>query len=635
MNLNRHLVFIVMGVSGVGKSTIGNLIATTFDIPFFDGDDYHPASNINKMNNGEALNDSDRQPWLEQLNVLAKEQLQQNSCVIACSALKESYRETLASGIEVDTKFIFLQGTFELINERLEKRDHFMPASLLRSQFDALEIPVNAVFCDISKTPSEIVDQIKDRLSNQSEVGLIGLGVMGTSLARNLGSKHINISIFNRHVAGKEERVAQKAVDQYNELSRAQPFEDLAHFLHSLQEPRTILLMVNAGKAVDMVIDQLKPYLSENDIVIDGGNSHYLDSARRMDELANIGCHFVGAGISGGEQGALFGPSIMPSGNERAYQIAGPYLECIAAKDKSGQACCTYIGNDGSGHFVKMVHNGIEYVEMQLLAEIYSLLKHQGEDQQQIKHLFKSWQPLANSFLLEISIDILNKKDGDGYLLDRILDKSGNKGTGNWTSVAAAQLGIPYTMVSSALFARYVSSFKNERERLGQDFNSKAHKIEALDSKMLFSAYQFGRLINHIQGFQLIAEASKAYTWNLNLSEIARIWTNGCIIRSDLMQQLVPALSDSNALIFNKDIQQELAQHFIGAKQLVANSIAQEIAIPALSDAVNYFNGIKTARSSANLIQAQRDYFGAHTYQRVDDASGTFYHTNWTNQEEN
>ncbi len=635
MNLSRHLVFYVMGVSGVGKSTIGRSIAESLNIPFFDGDDYHPESNIKKMNNGVALDDQDRQPWLECLNELAIEQLRTTSCVIACSALKHSYRATLKQGIELHSKFIFLQGSFDLINERLKKRDHFMPASLLQSQIDTLEVPSDALSCDISHTPDEIVNQIRIFFLNQAEIGLIGLGVMGTSLARNLASRGIKTSIYNRHVAGKEEDIAKRAVNVHDELSDALPFDDLTQFVSSLQQPRKILLMVNAGKAVDMVIEQLRPHLTENDTIIDGGNSHYQDTARRIAALAKQGCHFVGAGISGGEQGALSGPSIMPSGPQQAYELVGPFLEAIAAKDWQNRPCCTYVGKEGSGHFIKMVHNGIEYVEMQLLAEVYTLLKHQGVDQNTIKSILEAWTPNAGSYLLEISADIMGKKENDQWLLDLILDKSGNKGTGNWTTVAAAQLGIPYTMVSAALFARYLSSFKEDRTALATQLNTEKPPTETISNSELFSAYQFARLINHIQGFQLISEASNSYDWRLNLSEIARIWTNGCIIRSDLMKQLAQQTKNVRNLIFDPKIQAELVEHYAPTKKVVTIGLSNELAIPALSDALTYFNGLKTKRSSANLIQAQRDYFGAHTYQRIDDPSGAFYHTNWTNQDEN
>ena len=608
-------------------------MAQELGIPFFDGDDYHPEENIAKMNAGKVLNDDDRYPWLQVLNALAKEQIQKNSCVIACSSLKTSYRAILKKDIETQVKFVFLKGDFELIKGRLEQRDHFMPVSLLQSQFETLEEPVEALKTNISLLPKEIVDTIKVELMEKSEFGIIGLGVMGTSLARNLASKNFEISIFNRHIIGKEEDIALSAVKNHKELSNAKPFDDLSSFVGSLQRPRKILLMVNAGKPVDAVIESLISLLSENDVLIDAGNSHFEDTRRRISSLYEKGIHFIGAGVSGGEEGALKGPSIMPSGNEQAYQIVSPFLETIASKDKNGNACCAYIGPEGSGHFIKMVHNGIEYVEMQLLAEVYSILKNSGKGPDEIAKLLETFKSEANSFLLEITIDILRKKEGDAWMLDKVLDRSGNKGTGNWTTVAAAQLGIPNTLIAAALFARYLSSFKEDRVQVSTNYNVMASKLENYDPQKLLSGYQFARLLNHIQGFQLINEASNNYHWSLNLSEIARIWTNGCIIRSELMKDFIIFLKESSNPFFNASIKEQLLAHYPNTKQLVADCIIKGIAIPCLSESVNYFNGLKTANSSANLIQAQRDYFGAHTYQRVDDPSGKPHHTDWKNSQ--
>ena len=619
-----------MGVSGVGKSTIGKLLAQELSIPFFDGDDYHPKENIAKMNAGIALTDDDRRPWLHALNMLAHEQIQKGSCVIACSSLKNSYRARLKKNIDAHVKFVFLNGTFELIKERIEKRAHFMPVSLLASQFDTLEKPIDSITLDIRLAPHEIVEQLKVQLFEQSEIGVIGLGVMGTSLARNLAAQNFQLSIFNRHVSGKEEDIAVSAVKKYPELSNARPYDDLATFINSLRRPRRVLLMVNAGKPVDSVLENLIPLMSENDVVIDGGNSHFEDTKRRKLLLDAHRIHFIGAGVSGGEQGALNGPSIMPSGDKIGYELAGPFLEAIAARDVNENPCCTYIGPDGSGHFVKMIHNGIEYVEMQLLAEVYAILKNSGKNPDAVALELENWQRNANSFLLEITIDILRKKEGDEWLIDKILDTSGNKGTGNWATVAAAQLGMPSTLIASALFARYISSFKEYREQLSSIYKSKA-TAQSIDEHELLSAYQFARFINHVQGFQLIEHMSDSHNWNLNLSEIARIWTNGCIIRSDLMQEFVDHLKNSENVLFNEALKERLSGQFMSAKKIVAQCILDEISIPCLSESIHYFNALKTAKSSANLIQAQRDYFGAHTYQRIDDHTGKSYHTNWNN----
>lgn len=630
MSLKRPLAIFIMGVSGVGKSTIGNLLAKELSIPFFDGDDYHPKENIAKMKSGKPLNDDDRYPWLTALNELAKEQLQNNSCIIACSALKGGYRNILKKDIEAHTKWIFLNGSFDLIYQRLSERSqHFMPDSLLESQFDALEAPKEAIKVDIVLPPKKIISRIKTQLVEKSEFGVIGLGVMGTSLARNLASKGFHISVFNRHVDGKEEDIALKATKEHKELSRTKPFDELSAFVNSLQEPRKLLLMVNAGKPVDAVIQNLIPLLSKNDVIIDGGNSHFDNTLGRIGLLKEHAIHFIGTGISGGEEGALNGPSLMPSGDKNGYELVQPFLESIAAKDIKSKPCCTYIGPEGSGHFVKMVHNGIEYAEMQLLAEVYFILKQSGKNPGEIASIFKTWKSNANSFLLEITIDILKKKEGADWLIDKILDKSGNKGTGNWATVVSAKLGVPSTMISSALFARYLSSFKGERVAVNKKHANSVIGLSDVNLETLFSGYQFARLVNHAQGFKLLSEASKAYNWDLNLSEIARIWTNGCIIRSTLMQDLVETLKKSDNLLLEESFISKVKAQYPNTKTLTAQCITDEIPIPCISEAVNFFNGYKTAHSSANLIQAQRDYFGAHTYQRINDSSEKSYHTDW------
>ena len=321
MNLTRPLVLFIMGVSGVGKSTIGKLLSEQLTIPFFDGDDFHPEKNVKKMAKGHALTDDDRYDWLVKLNELAKDQIKINSCVIACSALKEDYRDILKKNIEANVKWIFLNGSFEQISSRLEQReDHFMPSSLLKSQFDTLEIPIEAVSVDILNSPEKITEKILNELTKKSEFGLIGLGVMGKSLARNLASNNFTLSLFNRHVDDLEVDVALNFKNKFQELSSALAFDELEAFINSLQTPRKILLMVNAGNPVDNVIDSLIPFLSENDVIIDGGNSHYNDTERRIIALQKHKLNFIGAGVSGGEEGALKGPSIMPGGNKKCLQ---------------------------------------------------------------------------------------------------------------------------------------------------------------------------------------------------------------------------------------------------------------------------------------------------------------------------
>lgn len=619
-----------MGVSGCGKSTIAKLISDEMSIPYFDGDDFHPEQNVAKMTNGQPLNDEDRQGWLETLNRLAKNQLKTNSCIIVCSALKETYRNTLSNTIENQVKWIHLTGDFDLISERLNNRQgHFMTSQLLQSQFDTLETPRNAIQVDISSSPQDIVKHIKNDLMKTSEFGLFGLGVMGKSLCRNLANKGFKISMYNRHVDGVEVDVAKDFKSVYPELKDAEAYDDISAFVNSLQQPRRIMLMVNAGKTIDYVIEDLLPHLSDNDVLIDGGNSNYKKTKERYEYLKSKQIHFIGTGVSGGEKGALIGPSIMPSGNKEAYDLVKPYLETIAAKDINGLPCCTYVGPEGSGQFIKMVHNGIEYVEMQLLAEVTTILEAQGLNPDEVAETLDSWKSTASSYLLDITTTIFKTKEGDDWLVKKILDKAGNKGTGNWTTIASAELGLPSTLIASALFSRYISFFKDERVELNSIFKSSKVSELNLSSKDILEAYQFARIINHYQGFKLINEASKAYHWDLNLSEIARIWTSGCIIKSALMQELVAVFKTTSNLLTDSKISTHLKQYKPSIKQVVSQALQNDLSTPALSEALQFFNGITTAYASANVIQAQRDFFGAHTYKRLDDNSDKSYHTNW------
>ncbi|WP_343328370.1 NADP-dependent phosphogluconate dehydrogenase [Polaribacter staleyi] len=628
----KSTIIFIMGVSGVGKSTIGNLLSEKLNIPFFDGDDFHPEENILKMSKGEALNDNDRLGWLQTLNKLAKEQLKKGGCIIVCSALKEKYRDILNAKIKENAKWVFLNGSFEQIKERVNNRKgHFMSSDLLKSQFDILETPKNAIDININLTPNNIVEMISKEILKKSEFGLFGLGVMGKSLSRNLANKGFNISLFNRHIKDTEEDVAKNFKNEFKELSTSLPFDNIEAFVNSLEKPRKIMLMVNAGKIVDDVIEDLLPFLDAGDILIDGGNSNYNKTKERFDYLKSKNIHFVGAGVSGGEEGALKGPSIMPGCTKEVYKEVQPFLETIAAKDVNNLPCCIHIGTEGSGHFVKMVHNGIEYVEMELLAEVFVMLKGLGKSPDEIANILESWKATTNSYLLEITIDILRKKEGDDWLVHKIMDKAGNKGTGNWTTIATAELGVPSTMIASALFARYTSFYKEERVNASESFKENTTQNLNLTTDDILEGYQFARIINHYQGLKLIQEASKSYNWDLNLSELARIWTNGCIIKSDLMVELVTVFKSTDNLLTDEGVIQKIKSLKPSIKKVVSGGVLNELAIPNFSESINFLNSFAVANSSANLIQAQRDYFGAHTYQRINDNSNKFYHTEWNN----
>lgn len=619
-----------MGVSGAGKSSVGQALSKSLKLPFYDGDDYHPQANIDKMRQGIPLEDSDRWGWLKNLNQLAKEALKKEGAVMVCSALKEVYRQELSKDLSTACEWIYLKGSYELILERIQARaGHFMPPELLQSQFNTLEAPKNAIEINVSAPLSEIIQTLEMRLNEQKEFGLFGLGVMGKSLARNLARNGFKIALFNRHLAGVEEGVAKNFKDDFSDLKEAAAFDEIAAFVNALETPRKIMLMVNAGPIVDHVIEDLLPFLSKGDILIDGGNSNYKDSKRRLDYLSSRQIQFIGAGVSGGEEGALTGPSIMPGGSKEAYASIQPYLEAIAAKGEDGKPCCSYIGEEGSGHFVKMVHNGIEYVEMELLAEMYAILTTLGKNPAEIANIFESWKSVSNSYLLEITIDILRKKEGDTPLVEKILDVAANKGTGNWTTIATAELGVPSTLIANALFARFTSSFKTQRQKVAAIFKHST-EVQTMEVTDLLKAYHFARIINHYQGFQLISEAAKTYQWNIVLSELARVWTNGCIIKSDLMKKLVPLLKESNDLLDAPSLQNELLLLKPIANKVVAQCILSEIPTSSLSESVNFLNQLKTDRSAANIIQAQRDYFGAHTYKRIHDPLQKNHHTIWT-----
>ena len=465
-------------------------------------------------------------------------------------------------------------------------------------------------------------------MSERSQFGVVGMGVMGKNLARNLGRNGVSLSVFNRHVPGVEENVAQQAVDGFKELEDAQAFDNLTAFVASLERPRRIFAMIPAGAAVDQLIADLIPVLEPGDILMDGGNSHFQKTNERFELLKNHGIEFLGIGVSGGEKGALNGPAMMPGGSESGWNQVGELLQKIAAQNNHGNPCCDWIGPAGSGHFVKTIHNGIEYAEMQLIAEVYFLCRFGLKmDPNAISELFAQWMTTdLENYLLQITAKILTHRENDGWLIDSILDQAGNKGTGKWTTQIVADLGVPATLMPSALWARFLSALKTERV---SNENALRFPITAvaLDYDDVKSAYRLARVINHHQGFEVLSAASQNWNWNLNLSSISRIWTSGCIIRSKLMEKLAYQHSWDQPILQCPMFQKEIEENRTLLLKVSATSIQNGLPIPCLSDAANFLNGYLTANGTANIIQAQRDCFGAHTYRRVDD--DLVHHTDW------
>ena len=472
---------------------------------------------------------------------------------------------------------------------------------------------------------------------SKQQIGVVGMAVMGKNLALNIESRGYSVALFNR-TGAKTTAVVEEHPDKNFKATYT-----IEEFVESIEKPRRILLMVKAGPATDATIQELLPHLDKGDILIDGGNTFFKDTMRRNEELANSGINFIGTGVSGGEEGALKGPSIMPGGQKEAYELVAPILEQISAKAEDGAPCVTYIGPNGAGHYVKMVHNGIEYGDMQLIAESYDLMKNILDlSVEEMADIFKEWnQGELDSYLIEITADILTRKDDEGTgkpVVDVILDAAGNKGTGKWTSQSALDLGVPLPLITESVFARYISAYKEERVQASKilsrtnDFEFTGNKKELVEK--IREALYFSKIMSYAQGFAQLRVASKEFDWDLPFGEIAKIWRAGCIIRARFLQKITDAY-DKNPEIENlllDDYFVEITKKYQqSVRDVVALAVQAGVPVPTFSSAIAYFDSYRAERLPANIIQAQRDYFGAHTYERVDKEG--IFHYSWYHEE--
>ena len=473
---------------------------------------------------------------------------------------------------------------------------------------------------------------------SKQQIGVVGMAVMGRNLALNIESRGYSVSIFNRSSSKTDEVIAlhpdKKLVPTYT----------VEEFVDSLEKPRRILLMVKAGEATDKTIQSLLPHLDKGDILIDGGNTFFKDTIRRNEMLANSGINFIGTGVSGGEEGALKGPAIMPGGQKDAYDLVAPILEEIAAKADDGAPCVTYVGPNGAGHYVKMVHNGIEYGDMQLIAESYDILRRVGGlTVEETAEVFKSWNTgELDSYLIEITADILTKKDPETGkpMVEVIMDTAGNKGTGKWTSQSALDLGVPLPLITESVFARYISTLKEEREIASKELSPiKVPELSNTEKQALIESVRkglyFSKIMSYAQGFAQMRVASEEFDWNLNYGEIAKIFRAGCIIRAQFLQKITDAFErdpELKNLLLDKYILYVTESYQAAVREVVVTAVQAGIPVPTFSSALAYYDSYRSEVLPANLIQAQRDYFGAHTYNRVDKPG--VFHFEWAQERE-
>ena len=668
---------VIMGVSGSGKTTIAGILQDRWGWEFAEADEFHPQANIVKMQSGTPLTDADRWPWLELIRQWMTEQEKQGkSTIITCSALKRSYRDLLRKGA-AGVVFMHLDGDRMLLANRLAARtNHFMPTSLLESQYATLE-PLQedeiGTVIDIAGTPAQIATQIENKLvqlveaakivqtrttlssvpetspdqtsavqTTSAQVGLYGLGVMGTALSRNLARHGLRTAVMNLDYAQTEQFIAVHGTE-----GEFIPAANIADFVASLERPRKILVMVTAGAPVDSVLSQLTEHLESGDLIVDMGNSHFLDTRRREVDLRQKGIYFIGCGTSGGESGALNGPALMLGGAPEAFQLIASIFTAIAARTEIGETCANYVGADGAGHLTKTLHNGIEYADMEVIAEIYQILRSaNGMANSQISQVFKQWnRGKLNSYLLEISAKILQySTDGEDFI-EKISDIAAHKGTGAWSSVIGIELGVDLTMLSASLSARFSSAaqLRKQWKELLQDEALTENGVYFTDGSAcnlasdglgcnpddLREALLLAKLVAYTQGLSVIAAASNKYGWGIDLAQVCRGWRAGCIIRGEMLDEfanILAADADPNALILRN---YQLVQQLLPAlRKVVGAANLAQIPVPALSAALIYLDTLNARRLPTALIQAQRDYFGAHGFARID-REGTGFHGPW------
>ena len=470
----------------------------------------------------------------------------------------------------------------------------------------------------------------------KSDIGLIGLAVMGENLVMNMESKGFTVSVYNRTTDKVKNFVEGRAKGK--NIVGAYTLEEL---VASLAKPRKVMMMIKAGSAVDSTIEQLIPLLEEGDIIIDGGNSHFPDTARRTAYVESKGLLYIGTGVSGGEEGALKGPSMMPGGSPAAWEHVKPIFQAICAKVEDGSPCCDWVGENGAGHFVKMVHNGIEYGDMQLICEAYHLMRdYVGLSADEMHEIFTEYNKGdLDSYLIEITRDILGYKDTDGSpIVEKILDTAGQKGTGKWTGIAALDEGVPLTLIGEAVFSRCLSAIKEERVEASKVLTGPTPKFEGDKAQFISDikdALFAAKIVSYAQGYTLMRAAAKTYGWNLNYGGIALMWRGGCIIRSVFLGKIKEAFDNNPTLtnlLLDPYFKGVMDKAQAGWRRVCGAAIANGIPAPAMTTALNYYDGYRCERLPANLLQAQRDYFGAHTYERVDAPRGQFFHTNWTGE---